>query len=524
MKNYHRILISVLISNILGALIVFFYFAYIDVQTYIQNQLFWRGTQADWTTFTVVLVLGSAATWLLGMLRARPLIMWEVRLQESQNPRKLPEKIRRWAVSFPLYLAAVSFGILTIIGIFFGQGGLMFASSDMQTFMRTFLGVGGVGGVTAFMLAFVLTDSQWRAHLPNFLFEREAKSFQVPRITVGMRLILTLSLTGFVPLVIIGIAGNNGIFRIMDPAIDPFDIISRLQTLIIFIVVSSLILNFIIGTFTTHSLVGPLKRLTRAMNQVGGGDLTSSLAIETSDEIGDLTFQFNKMVAELRDAQRMRDLFGRYVSKEVAAKVLDNGADLGGENISATTLFADIRDFTGLSERLPAQEVVNILNRYYTHMVDVIVTEGGLVNKFGGDSILAVFGAPIRQPDHALRAVRAAWQMTRALGEFNAEQIALGMPALTIGIGIASGEVVAGNVGSEARIEYTVIGDPVNLASRLQSLTKELGATVLLSENTQKELGEAQVDCHPYGEVPVRGKQEPISVFALQGLAGSPIS
>ncbi len=524
MKNYHRILLSVLFSNILGALIVFFYFAYIDIQTYIQNKLFWRGTQADWTTFAVVLILGSMATWFIGILRARPLNTWEERLIAGGELKDLPANIRRWAVNFPLYLAAISFAILTLIGIFFGQGGLMFASSDLQTFTRTFLGVGGVGGITAFMLAFVFTDAQWRAHLPNFLSEGEEKILQVPRITVGMRLILTLILTSFVPLVIIGIAGNNGIFRIMDPAIDPFDIISRLQTLIIFIVVSSLIINFIIGTLTTHSLVGPLKRLTRSMDQVGGGDLTKSLGIETSDEIGDLTFRFNKMISELRDAQRMRDLFGRYVSKEVAAQVLDNGADLGGENISATTLFADIRDFTSLSERLPAQEVVNILNRYYTRMVDVIVEEGGLVNKFGGDSLLAVFGAPIRQPDHALRAVRAAWQMTRALAEFNAEQIALGMPALTIGIGIASGEVVAGNVGGEERIEYTVIGDPVNLASRLQSLTKELGATVLLSENTQKELGEAQAEFHPFGKVPVRGKREPISVFALQGLAGTPIT
>ncbi len=524
MKNYHRILLSVLFSNILGALIVFFYFAYIDVQTYIQNKLFWRGSQADWTTFSVVLVLGSLATWLIGILRARPLNQWEQRLMKGQDLEELPAKVRRWAINFPLYLAAISFAILTLIGVFFGQGGLMFASTDMQTFTRTFLGVGGVGGTTAFMLAFVLTDTQWRTHLPRFLSENEEIELKEPRITVGIRLILTLILTGFVPLVIIGIAGNNGIFRIMDPAIDPFDIIGRLQTLIIFIVVSSLIINFIIGTLTTHSLVGPLKRLSQGMKQVGKGDLTSTLAIETSDEIGELTSQFNKMVAELRDAQRMRDLFGRYVSKEVAAKVLDNGADLGGENISATTLFADIRDFTGLSERLPAQEVVDILNRYYTRMVDVIVDEGGLVNKFGGDSLLAVFGAPIRQPDHALRAVRAAWEMTRALAEFNAEQLSIGMPVLTIGIGIASGEVVAGNVGGEERVEYTVIGDPVNLASRLQSLTKELGATVLLSEDTQKALGGTRAECHPYGEVPVRGKQEPISVFALQGIAGSPIS
>jgi adenylate cyclase len=186
--------------------------------------------------------------------------------------------------------------------------------------------------------------------------------------------------------------------------------------------------------------------------------------------------------------------------------------------VVATALFADIRDFTGLSERVPAQQVVDILNRYYTRMVDVIVKEGGLVNKFGGDSLLAIFGAPIRQPDHALRAVQAARQMNRALAEFNAEQAALGLPPLAIGIGISSGEMVAGNIGGQARMEYTVIGDPVNLASRLQSLTKEWGKSVLLSEETQILLEPDLVEVEPCNRIAVRGKQQPTMVFALEDI------
>ncbi len=161
---------------------------------------------------------------------------------------------------------------------------------------------------------------------------------------------------------------------------------------------------------------------------------------------------------------------------------------------------------------------MDILNLYYTRMVDVIVEEGGMVNKFGGDSLLAIFGAPIRQPDHALRAVRAAWQMMRALGEFNAEQVALGLPALTIGIGISSGEVVAGNIGGEARLEYTVIEGPVNLASRLQSLTKEWGTPVLLSEDTQKSFSDELIQTKALESIRVRGKQLPTLVYELQGI------
>ncbi|NJN44363.1 MAG: HAMP domain-containing protein [Anaerolineae bacterium] len=342
--------------------------------------------------------------------------------------------------------------------------------------------------MTSLTLVFLITDTIWRHHLPHFFPAGDVNDAKSPRVSVGQRLVATLILTGFVPLVILGAAANNSAVSIMDPAVDPYEMIARLQILILFIVGVSIISNFVIGGLTTHSLLGPLRRLAGGMTRAGQGDLTTHLTVDSNDEIGDLTFRFNAMITELQQSQRMRDLFGRYVSKEIATQVLENGAELGGVNITATTLFADIRDFTGLSERLPAQNVVNILNRYYTRMVDVIVAEGGLVNKFGGDSLLAVFGVPIRQSDHALRAVRAAWQMTRALAEFNAEQLALGLPPLSIGVGIASGEVVAGNVGGESRLEYTVIGDPVNLAARLQSLTKELGEPVILSEQTQLEI------------------------------------
>jgi adenylate cyclase len=215
----------------------------------------------------------------------------------------------------------------------------------------------------------------------------------------------------------------------------------------------------------------------------------------------------------------MRDLFGRYVSKEVAEQVLKDGADLGGENVPATVLFADIRDFTALTESLPPQQVVDLLNRYYTRMVDAIIEHGGWVNKFGGDSLLAVFGAPIRQPDHALRAVNAAWSMKCALAEFNTEQEAMGLQPITIGIGISSGEMVAGNVGGKKRLEYTVIGDPVNLASRLESLTKEWKTPVLLSEHTEALLDKSRASTRACEQVTVKGRTRPTLVYELQGIA-----
>ena len=254
------------------------------------------------------------------------------------------------------------------------------------------------------------------------------------------------------------------------------------------------------------------------MSIVAKGDLSPRLIVDANDELGDLSHRFNVMLDELEQSQRMRDLFGRYVSKEVAERVIENGADLGGENVPATALFADIRDFTTLTESLPPQQVVDILNRYYTRMVDAIVEQGGWVNKFGGDSLLAVFGAPIRQSDHALRAVNAAWEMNRALAEFNAEQVAMGLPTITIGVGISSGEMLAGNVGGKERLEYTVIGDPVNLASRLESLTKEWQTPILLSEHTQELLDENKVNTNRCDQVTVKGKTQPTIVYELESI------
>ena len=164
--------------------------------------------------------------------------------------------------------------------------------------------------------------------------------------------------------------------------------------------------------------------------------------------------------------------------------------------------------------------MVDILNRYYTRMVDAIIEQGGWVNKFGGDSLLAVFGAPIRQPDHALRAVNAAWAMNRALAEFNAEQVAMSLPTITIGVGISSGDMLAGNVGGKERLEYTVIGDPVNLAARLESLTKEWKTPVLLSEHTQELLDDQAAETQACERVTVKGKTQPTLVYELRGVAG----
>lgn len=226
------------------------------------------------------------------------------------------------------------------------------------------------------------------------------------------------------------------------------------------------------------------------------------------------------MVEGLRREAMVRDLFGQYVSPEVARLAIEQEGRLEGQVIRCTVLFVDIRRFTALAEVLPPARLIGTLNRYFERMLAAVEAEGGIVNKFGGDSLLAVFGSPLNPShDHAEGAVRAALRMRLALDGFNRDQRAAEMPELQAGFGVATGEVVAGNVGSSRKLEYTVIGDAVNVAARLQELTPELGADVLLSPETAR-LASGVAMLRSLGEIDVRGRTQRVEVYAAEDALG----
>ena len=253
------------------------------------------------------------------------------------------------------------------------------------------------------------------------------------------------------------------------------------------------------------------------MRQVEHGDLNVTSGVTSSDELGQLAMSFDHMVEGLRREALVRDLFGQYVTPALAEAAIERRADLDGQLVTCTVLFVDIRNFTGIAEALPATRLLKILNEYFARMSAVIVDENGFVNKFGGDSLLAVFGTPLNpDPDHAECGVLAALRMEQALTEFNREQKDAWLPQIIVGIGIATGDVVAGNVGSETKLEYTVIGDAVNVASRLQAMTKDLDVHILADGETARA---ATRFAHftSVGELAVRGKARPVEVFAVSG-------
>lgn len=229
---------------------------------------------------------------------------------------------------------------------------------------------------------------------------------------------------------------------------------------------------------------------------------------------GGVTYQY---VDEGQEKRRIKKLFSRYVAPDVFNQLMTDPsrASLGGKRRDMTVLFSDIRGFTTFSEQGRPEDIVTQLNEYFSRMVDVLFRHQGTLDKFVGDMVMALFGAPLEDPDHADHALRAALTMVNELADLNRQWAAQGRPALDIGIGINSGEMVAGNIGSDTIMSYTVIGDAVNLGARLESLNKEYGTRIIISAQTARRL-KGRYDLRPLGTVVVKGKSEAVAIFEVK--------
>jgi len=219
---------------------------------------------------------------------------------------------------------------------------------------------------------------------------------------------------------------------------------------------------------------------------------------------------------EGREKRKVSKLFGRYVSRDVYAHLMANPdtARLGGTRRDMTVLFSDIRGFTAVTERGDPELLVGQLNEYFTVMVEIVFRHHGTLDKFVGDMVMALFSAPLDDREHAEHAVQTAVEMVQALAQLNQRWTAEGKPALDIGIGINSGDMIAGNIGSSAVMSYTVIGDNVNLGARLESLNKDYGTRIIISDATRVRLT-AQYPLRPLGDVIVKGKSRPVAIYEV---------
>jgi adenylate cyclase len=244
-------------------------------------------------------------------------------------------------------------------------------------------------------------------------------------------------------------------------------------------------------------------------------NLTQPMMASALALFGGVAYQY---FVEGREKRQMKKLFGQYVSRDVFKQLVadPSSARLGGHRREMTVLFSDIRGFTAITERGQPEEIVGMLNEYFTRMVEIVFRHQGTLDKFVGDMVMALFGAPLDDPAHAEHAVQAALEMQDALYELNARWQAQGRPVFDIGIGINTGPMIAGNLGSEAIMSYTVIGDAVNLGARLETLNKDYGTRIIISETTRAGL-DGRYLIRPLGDVVVKGKTQPVAIFELAG-------
>ena len=264
-------------------------------------------------------------------------------------------------------------------------------------------------------------------------------------------------------------------------------------------------------------LLRPIQNLVNGTREIAGGNFEHRVSVLRNDEMGDLAKAFNKMAMDLRKKQKIEISFGRYVSPDIANMIMNNPDQVWmmGTKREVSLFFADIRGFTSLTEKKPPEEVVSLLNEYFSMATETIVRHKGYINKFVGDGVMAVFGAPAADPDHPSNAVRALIELRDGINGFNRAVGAKYDVQLSVGLGATVGLVIAGNVGSQTRMEYTVMGDNVNVASRL---TQMAAPNEILVSAELFNLVASFVRAETVGPVQVKGREKWVMVHRILGL------
>jgi adenylate cyclase len=344
-----------------------------------------------------------------------------------------------------------------------------------------------LGGITASTMSFFLAE---RVTRPALVLVLAGDPPRHARLSVRRRIVAAWVLGSGVPLAWIALVP---VFRHPDSDV-PLGLLTTV------LAVSGAIAGAAIAYLTGSSVGGPIERVREGLLEVETGALDVAVTVDDPGDLGLLEAGFNRMVEAVATRTRLEDLLGRHVGADVARLALESGVQLGGETKDVSVLFVDVVGSTGLTARLPPAQVVAVLNRFFAAVVECVVSEGGYVNKFEGDAALCIFGAPVPVEDHAARALRAARSIRSSVWDVD------------LGIGVSTGTAVAGNIGSETRYEYTVIGQPVNEAARLVEQAKQRPARVLASAATVERADGASRGWRTIGYLELRGLQ-PLEVY-----------
>jgi adenylate cyclase len=456
-------------ANVIGAVII-------GVLIALVNTSVTHHQAVQVSKFGVVLVAVSAAVGIGVVLSLqRRTLKWMIRGQAPD------ERDTRRVIRLPFQMATLTGVIWAVDASLLAVAGLV-AGVPAATALTVAAGV-ILGGFTAAGITYLLVT---RASQPVLEIVLRAHPPIQPALGMRSRLLLYWLLTSAMPL-----------FGIMLVLTQPDLTQLRLATL--GAIITALSVGLFANTLLARSLGTPMRTMVAALHQIGSGDLTVAVPVSDAHEIGFLQTGINDMVTGLRERDRVQDLFGRHVGPAVAAEALRSGVTLSGETKHVVALFVDITSSTALTRRIEPTVFVEMLNRFFDVVVTEVESHGGLVNKFEGDAALCIFGAPVELIDASTAALSAARRIrdrVRAADE------------LAIGIGVAAGPVVAGQIGAASRLEYTVIGDAVNEAARLTDLAKGAAGSLVASDHVVRLASPVEREYWRYsGEVTLRGRE-----------------
>ncbi|MEZ5212555.1 adenylate/guanylate cyclase domain-containing protein [Gordonia sp. PP30] len=471
--------LDMLRANLIGALFTFAFlrFGMPDADSIslgeinAQNQLYFL------VYLVVAITVGAWASIQLSM----PVLIWHRRRSRLDD-----EAARRRALRLPSLLTAVNLGLWMF-------GGVLLAMLNLRSSGKNAILVGLaslIGALVTAVLSFMQSEKVLRP-ITVAAMANDPETAKAPGVAVRIAAFWTVSVA--VPMSVI-------VVLIVLQRVGTIDASAQdLERPILWMAVASIVFGLLAISRLVRSITDPIKQIRTALRQVRAGNLNVAVKIYDGNDLGLLQAGFNEMVDDLRERQELRNLFGRYVGEDVARRAIESGTELGGEERYVGVLFVDIVGSTRLAVNRPPREVVELLNEFFQIVVEVVGRHGGFVNKFQGDAALAVFGAPLDQADFAGAALAAGRELrvelARRLGDVD------------MGIGVSAGKAVAGHIGAQQRLEYTVIGDPVNEAARLTELAKDEPTRVLGSARAVFLASDAEAEHWQIGEgIELRGR------------------
>jgi adenylate cyclase len=440
---------------------------------------------------TVLIVFLAVAVPVMLQVRRHRFAASTAWLTEGRPPTAEEQRMTLGAPGEAVRLSAAVWGVGAVI---FGSLAL---SQQVSTAVYIF-SVVALGGISTSAVWYLIVERVMRPVAARAL--GGATPDRRFRPTIGRRLVTAWLLATGVPLFGIAVLAVGYLADVGFRA-------QRTFAAILILVTVAIVVGLFAILIAIRSVTERVTALRRALAQVQAGDFSARVEVDDASEIGLLQAGFNTMTAGLAERERIRDTFGTYVDRDVAEHILCAAGSLEAQELEVTLMFVDVRGFTTLAERLRPTEVVTTLNRLFERIVPIVHDHGGHVDKYAGDGLMAVFGAPRRKDGHADDALGAALQIADAVhDEFSG--------ALTVGVGLNSGPVVAGNVGGAGRLEFSVIGDAVNVAARVETATRQTGDTVLLTGATLSQLTGDRSDFEPRPGLALKGKTNPVAVYA----------